>query len=1051
MQILDDVESRGSVTATEFADLQAIAANLENGITTSDYVASIFYQLVDGSAANDYFTAGNTSHSGRIISLGNLAAGTTATQLNELIQKWFYGGDMPDPTIPADDTSTNQPIYPTYTAFNDALFGTAGTPQISDVAQGSVGDCELCSGMIETLLNHPNLIEQMFVSDGNGLYGVRFYVNGTETWVTVNDDLPTYDGSLVFNNAYVANPANGLWADLLEKAYAELSATGNIGHPAVNSYANIEADTAIDVLTDLTDASLVEYFYSSDTYWNSYKAIIINALAQHDDVILETGNNIKGTFDSSGNEQLVSNHAYAVISYDSATGDFLVRNPWGVESGTQNYDTQFEVSMSVIASNAVQGDFAVDNSAAPNVVSTGSQLLATLTNQVYTSFQQDEATFGANTTVSLAPLFQIQDDAGLAITQYMVQALGGTINLNGAANVATAAQQAAGEIVVSAADLSKLTLTTGAVGSTVEVYLSGNDGSGFSLPVEQSWTVDSQGITVLPDANPLVAPSETISLASLFQLAGATGGSLFYTIKMDAGLGTFNLNGATDLSSAGGSTEIEVSAADLAKVTYTLPATPGVAVIDIGAASSSASSDLTQVAIDVGSSVATALQEFKSGTIQYQLGVADSAANIFGNLDALEAMMPNFNLLGVLVTDPTQQTETISVGQFISDLGVLSILSGNYALDISGATVAQAESLLGNSANHINAVQIIDSAADIFAGLSALETLATAGQIASLSVTDGNDPAESLTTAQVSADAAVLSDISGAYSLSVSGSAAGVVADLTTLQSLAAHGDLGSITLTDGGTPALSISAQQLTADATALNDISGSFTVTVAAGTSAVNITGLSGHPTTVAFSGDAGQYAIGTANGAVTVSSGGVTDTLANVAAIQFADVTEIVAAPPGPAGAVTTGNITELYAAVLAREPDLSGLTYYQNYLAANPNTALQQFAVWFLSSTEYTSNTAHDYAQSTAGDMQFIEDSYQNLLHRTPSSSEVSYYETNVLAPAVANFTPGTAAYASAQLQAHALMLVYFSASTEFLSDVQVTATNPASAQHWLILT
>ena len=56
-----------------------------------------------------------------------------------------------------------------------------------------------------------------------------------------------------------------------------------------------------------------------------------------------------------------------------------------------------------------------------------------------------------------------------------------------------------------------------------------------------------------------------------------------------------------------------------------------------------------------------------------------------------------------------------------------------------------------------------------------------------------------------------------------------------------------------------------------------------------------------------------------------------------------------------------------------------------------------------------------------------------------------------APAVANLTPGTTAYTNAQLQAHALMLVYFSASSEFLSDVQITASNPASTQHWLVLT
>jgi hypothetical protein len=52
--------------------------------------------------------------------------------------------------------------------------------------------------------------------------------------------------------------------------------------------------------------------------------------------------------------------------------------------------------------------------------------------------------------------------------------------------------------------------------------------------------------------------------------------------------------------------------------------------------------------------------------------------------------------------------------------------------------------------------------------------------------------------------------------------------------------------------------------------------------------------------------------------------------------------------------------------------------------------------------------------------------------------------------LANLTPGTAAYAQADLVAHATVLAYFSESPEFLSDVQVTAAHPADAQHWLVL-
>ena len=234
-------------------------------------------------------------------------------------------------------------------------------------------------------------------------------------------------------------------------------------------------------------------------------------------------------------------------------------------------------------------------------------------------------------------------------------------------------------------------------------------------------------------------------------------------------------------------------------------------------------------------------------------------------------------------------------------------------------------------------------------------------------------------------------------------SAQNVAASLDGLSALAAKGDLASITLTDSGTPNLSVTAAQWSADSAALNEISSSHTVTLT-------------------FSGDAAQHDFSA-------------DTLAGVSAVQFADQTVIVAATPGPANAVTTGNITELYAAVFSREPDVGGLAFYQNFLKSNPGAPLLTFADYFLNSTEYQNNTAHDYAQTIAGDTQFIEDSYQNLLHRTPSAGEVSFYLTNVMN----------------KPDAHALMLVYFSASAEFLGNVQITAQNAASAQHWLLLT
>lgn len=174
-----------------------------------------------------------------------------------------------------------------------------------------------------------------------------------------------------------------------------------------------------------------------------------------------------------------------------------------------------------------------------------------------------------------------------------------------------------------------------------------------------------------------------------------------------------------------------------------------------------------------------------------------------------------------------------------------------------------------------------------------------------------------------------------------------------------------------------------------------------------------------------------------------------ISGVQALAFSDHTVIVAQTPG-SSAVTTGNITELYSAVFGRLPDVPGLAFYQQFLAKYPATPLTSFAQYFFSSPEYSGNSAHNYAQSAAGDAQFITDSYQNLLHRAPEAGANDFYQTNVIAPLLKGLTAGTAAYAQAEAQAHALVLTYFSQSPEFLTDVQVTAAHPADATHWLVL-
>jgi hypothetical protein len=140
------------------------------------------------------------------------------------------------------------------------------------------------------------------------------------------------------------------------------------------------------------------------------------------------------------------------------------------------------------------------------------------------------------------------------------------------------------------------------------------------------------------------------------------------------------------------------------------------------------------------------------------------------------------------------------------------------------------------------------------------------------------------------------------------------------------------------------------------------------------------------------------------------------------------------------------------VFGRIPDVPGLAYYEKELAANPTLSLDRLAEDFLLSPEYTGNAAHAYAQSSAGDARFITDSYTNLLNRAPESGAIPYYQA-LIDKFTGGMTPGSAAYSAAELAAHATVLVDFSASPEFLGDVQITAAHPASSGftgHWLVL-
>lgn len=418
-----------------------------------------------------------------------------------------------------------------------------------------------------------------------------------------------------------------------------------------------------------------------------------------------------------------------------------------------------------------------------------------------------------------------------------------------------------------------------------------------------------------------------------------------------------------------------------------------------------------------------------------------------------------------------------SFGPFKSGVAITDNGATSFSYSVDQAVAAKTSGTLGSGA------LVVDSIAEISAKIDALQGLVASGNVGTIMVDRFDQGADyqaktiGVTAAQYNNDAAAIADIVGGYTLAVTGvsvssapylaiaahvgsisvsdSAANIMAHLAALDSLAAIGRLFSITIDDSASQTISVTSAQYAADLPAFSLFSGNSVLSIDGSTANLTLDGVENFSTVLKLGGSASQYAAaaGGDGNHFTLTDSGTgrvsTDYLGDVAALQFSDFTDIVAAAPGTGGAVTTGNITELYGAVFGRQPDLPGLSFYRSYLTANPSTSLTVFAQWFLASPEYTNNPAHAYAQTAAGDAQFVGDIYTDLLHRVASSDEVSFYQ-KVITPFLQGFTPGTPAYAAAETQAHALVLTYISQSPEFLTDVQVTAQNPTSAQHWLVL-
>ena len=261
--------------------------------------------------------------------LGDLAAGSSTTTLDLLVNKWFYGLDHP------------QAVHE-YGLASGTLFGPGDEPVFSDVYQGGAIDCYFLSTLATTAVQMPQIIKDMFIDNGDNTYTVRFYqpLQGkfVADYVTVDLQFPvSSNGYFVYdnNNHLLTDSTNVLWVALAEKAYAQINEGGWLGH----TYDCNDADDRDD-MSCLNSYAAINFGDPGKATGNvaALNAKLIFTTSFDDTTFAELwadGNLIaigtKTVPDQYAND-VVANHAYAMVGYDSDSHTITLFNPHGLDN-----------------------------------------------------------------------------------------------------------------------------------------------------------------------------------------------------------------------------------------------------------------------------------------------------------------------------------------------------------------------------------------------------------------------------------------------------------------------------------------------------------------------------------------------------------------------------------------------------------------------------------------------------------------------------------------------------------------------------------------------
>ena len=238
----------------------------------------------------------------------------------------------------------------------------------------------------------------------------------------------------------------------------------------------------------------------------------------------------------------------------------------------------------------------------------------------------------------------------------------------------------------------------------------------------------------------------------------------------------------------------------------------------------------TPISITLGTAASVSIYDPMVGTSPVELLGTTSQVNVnVVDHPIIIQVTPTTTTTTTPPPPPPSSTYTATAATISANFNALNtntsvssiVISDNAAVTLSVAQLQNDGHALGELQNANGSPYTID-ATDTAADLSAdLNALNTNSHVAAISISDGG--ALTLTAAQVTTDATALSEVTGSFGEVVADTGAHISSDLS---ALAADTHLSSITVTDGAM--LTVASSQYAADTAVLDKISGAHTVEI-------------------------------------------------------------------------------------------------------------------------------------------------------------------------------------------------------------------------------